>query len=68
MQSTHRPESWRKCMGSRGTSGINRRNRLERHLRDAQTLRHHGFFSASRYETFGQVRLGVPPEFDLVAF
>ena len=51
-----------------GTSGIYTRNPLERHLRDAQTLRHHGFFAATRYETVGQVRLGLPPEFGLVAF
>jgi hypothetical protein len=30
-------------------------NRLERHFRDAQTLRHHGFVSANRYEAVGQV-------------
>jgi alkylation response protein AidB-like acyl-CoA dehydrogenase len=51
-----------------GTSAIYRRNRLERHLRDAETLRHHGFVTESRYETVGQVFLGVPPEFPLVAF
>jgi hypothetical protein len=44
------------------------RNRLERHFRDVHTLRHHGFVSESRYETVGQVFLGVPPEFGLVAF
>jgi hypothetical protein len=37
-------------------------------LRDALTLRHHGFVSESKYETVGQVFLGVPPEFALVAF
>jgi indole-3-acetate monooxygenase len=51
-----------------GTSGIYARNRLERHFRDAQTVRHHGFASASRLETVGQVYLGVPPEFAFVAF
>jgi alkylation response protein AidB-like acyl-CoA dehydrogenase len=51
-----------------GTNGIYTRNRLERHFRDAQTVRHHGFVSDSRLETVGQVFLGVPPEFPFVAF
>jgi len=54
--------------GLAGTSGIYTRNPLERYLRDAQTLRHHGFVAATRYETVGQIRLGLPPEFGLVAF
>ena len=37
-------------------------------FRDAQTVRHHGFHSESRYETVGQVYLGVDPEFPFVAF
>src|SRR5262245_14763167 len=53
---------------SAGTSAIYTRSRLERHVRDAFTLRHHGFVSESKYETVGQVYLGVPPEFGLVAF
>jgi indole-3-acetate monooxygenase len=51
-----------------GTSGIYTRSPLERHLRDALTLRHHGFVCETRYEAVGQVYLGVPPEFMLVAF
>ncbi|MGE3707543.1 MAG: hydroxylase, partial [Vicinamibacterales bacterium] len=51
-----------------GTAGIYRRSRLERHFRDAETVRHHGFVSDSRLETVGQVYLGVPPEFPFVAF
>ena len=51
-----------------GTNGIYARNRLERHFRDAQTVRHHGFVSDSRLETVGQVYLGVEPEFPFVAF
>jgi alkylation response protein AidB-like acyl-CoA dehydrogenase len=49
-----------------GTNGIYARSRLERHFRDAQTVRHHGFVSDSRLETVGQVYLGVPPEFPFV--
>ena len=51
-----------------GTNGIYARSRLERHFRDAQTVRHHGFVSDSRLETVGQVYLRVPPEFPFVAF
>jgi alkylation response protein AidB-like acyl-CoA dehydrogenase len=50
-----------------GTSGIYTRSRLERHFRDAQTIRQHGFVSEARLETVGQVYLGVPPEFPFVA-
>jgi alkylation response protein AidB-like acyl-CoA dehydrogenase len=51
-----------------GTSGIYARSPLERHFRDAQTVRHHGFVCESRLETVGQVYLGVEPEFGMVAF
>ena len=51
-----------------GTAGIYARNRLERHFRDAQTVRHHGFHCESRLETVGQIYLGVEPEFPFVAF
>lgn len=51
-----------------GSTGIYARNRLERHFRDVHTLQHHGFVSPARYETAGQVYLGVEPEFGLVAF
>ncbi|HJR50751.1 MAG TPA: acyl-CoA dehydrogenase family protein [Gemmatimonadales bacterium] len=51
-----------------GTTGIYTRSPLERHFRDAQTLRHHGFLSENRFETVGQFYLGVEPEFPLVAF
>jgi alkylation response protein AidB-like acyl-CoA dehydrogenase len=51
-----------------GTNGIYTRSPLERHFRDAQTVRQHGFVSDSRLETVGQVYLGVEPEFPFVAF
>jgi len=51
-----------------GTTGIYTRSPLERHFRDAQTLRHHGFLSENRFEAVGQVYLGVDPEFPIVAF
>ncbi len=51
-----------------GANGIYERSPLERHFRDAQTVRHHGFLSESRLETVGQVYLGLEPEFGFVAF
>ena len=37
-------------------------------VRDAQTVRQHGFPSETRLETPSQVYLGVEPEFPMVAF
>jgi len=51
-----------------GTSGVYTRSPLERHFRDIQTLRHHGFVSETRFETVGQVYLGVEAEFGFVYF
>jgi alkylation response protein AidB-like acyl-CoA dehydrogenase len=51
-----------------GTTGIYERSPLERHLRDTQTLKQHGFQSESRYETLGRVALGLEPDLALVAF
>jgi alkylation response protein AidB-like acyl-CoA dehydrogenase len=51
-----------------GTTGIYARHPLERHFRDATTLKQHGFVTNRRYETAGQIYLGVPPEFALVVF
>jgi alkylation response protein AidB-like acyl-CoA dehydrogenase len=50
-----------------GTNGIHSKNRLQRLFRDAQTLRHHGFVNESRFETVGQVAMGLPPELGFVA-
>jgi alkylation response protein AidB-like acyl-CoA dehydrogenase len=51
-----------------GTRGIYARSRLERLLRDAETVRHHGLACEARMETVGQVYLGVEPDFPFVAF
>jgi indole-3-acetate monooxygenase len=51
-----------------GTTGIYTTSPLERQLRDALTLRHHGFVSESKLETVGQIYLGLPPEFQLIHF
>ena len=49
-----------------GSTGVYARSPLERHFRDAATIRQHAFVSESRLETAGQVYLGVAPEFALV--
>jgi indole-3-acetate monooxygenase len=54
--------------GIAGTSAFRATNPLERCFRDVQTMRHHVFASEQRYGTFGQVSLGVPPDFPVVAF
>jgi alkylation response protein AidB-like acyl-CoA dehydrogenase len=54
--------------GLAGSSAVYERSPIERHFRDIQTIRHHGFVGESRLETVGQVLLGVEPEFQLVAF
>ena len=51
-----------------GTSGIYTRNPLERYFRDVQVLRHHAFGAETRYETVGQVFLGLPPDFPALLF
>jgi alkylation response protein AidB-like acyl-CoA dehydrogenase len=48
--------------GVAGTTGIYTKSSLERHFRDIQVLKQHGFASESRYEAVGQVYLGLNPE------
>jgi len=51
-----------------GTTAFRASSPLERCFRDVQTMRHHVFASEQRYGTFGQVYLGVPADFPVVAF
>lgn len=51
-----------------GTSAFRATNPLERYFRDVQTLKHHTFAAEARYETVGQVYLGLPPDFSVIAF
>jgi alkylation response protein AidB-like acyl-CoA dehydrogenase len=53
---------------SGGSSAVYVRHPLERLFRDAQVIRQHGFVAASRYETVGQVMLGLEPDLPLVHF
>jgi alkylation response protein AidB-like acyl-CoA dehydrogenase len=45
-----------------GTTGIREEHRFERYFRDVHTISQHGFISASRFESVGQLLLGVPVE------
>jgi alkylation response protein AidB-like acyl-CoA dehydrogenase len=51
-----------------GTTGIYTRSPLERYFRDIHVIRHHAFAAETRYETVGQVYLGLPPDFPALAF
>lgn len=54
--------------GVAGTSGIYTRSPLERAFRDVHTARHHGWVSQSRYGTYGQIALGLQPDFPVALF
>jgi alkylation response protein AidB-like acyl-CoA dehydrogenase len=51
-----------------GTTGIYLRNKLAHYFSDAQVLRVHGFMNESRYETAGQVYLGLFPDLPIITF
>jgi alkylation response protein AidB-like acyl-CoA dehydrogenase len=51
-----------------GTSGIYTRSPLERAFRDVHTARHHGWVSEARYGTYGQIALGLEPDFPVALF
>jgi len=51
-----------------GTTAFRATSPLERCFRDVQTMRHQVFASEARYGSFGQVRLGVAPDFPVIAF
>lgn len=50
-----------------GTSAVFKGSRIEQHFRDVNVLRQQGFVAESRFETVGQVALGLPPELGFVA-
>ena len=54
--------------GVAGTSGIYTRSPLERAFRDVHTARHHGWVSEARYGTYGQIALGLEPDFPVALF
>ncbi len=54
--------------GAAGTSGIYARSPLERAFRDVHTARHHGWVSEARYGTYGQIAMGLEPDFPVALF
>lgn len=54
--------------GVAGTSGIYTRSPLERAFRDVHTARHHGWVSETRYGTYGQIALGLEPDFPVALY
>ena len=50
-----------------GTSAIRTTSPLERYFRDIQVLKHHALAAEARYETVGQVYLGLPPDLAVLA-
>ncbi|MFC5948729.1 acyl-CoA dehydrogenase family protein [Pseudonocardia lutea] len=51
-----------------GTSAIRNSRPFAAHFRDVHTITQHAFVSANRYQSVGQLMLGVPPEWPLFAF
>ena len=51
-----------------GTTGIRNSSRLTRYFRDAHTVSQHGFASAARWDSAGQVLLGRPADWGFFNF
>ena len=51
-----------------GSSAIYNRSKISRYFSDAQVIRQHGFANDSRYETAGQLYLGLFPDLPVVMF
>jgi alkylation response protein AidB-like acyl-CoA dehydrogenase len=50
-----------------GTTGIRTAHRFQRHFRDVHTITQHGYVSASRYESTGQLLLGLNSDWPFFA-
>jgi alkylation response protein AidB-like acyl-CoA dehydrogenase len=50
-----------------GTAGIRNEHRFQRHFRDVHTITQHGFISASRYESAGQLLFGLNSDWPFFA-
>jgi alkylation response protein AidB-like acyl-CoA dehydrogenase len=50
-----------------GTTGIRTEHPFERHFRDVHTITQHGYVSASRYESTGQLLLGLKSDWPFFA-
>jgi hypothetical protein len=53
---------------SGGSSAVFDSHPLQKLFRDSQVIRQHGFVCAARYETYGQVAMGLPPDLPFLHF
>ena len=51
-----------------GISGVREIYRFQRYFRDIHTITHHAFTSTSRYQSVGQLMLGLEPEWGFFYF
>ena len=51
-----------------GASGIREEYAFAKHFRDIHVITQHGFISASKLESVGQIMLGLEPEWPFFAF
>ena len=51
-----------------GASGIRREYRFQKYFRDVHVITQHAFTSASRFESVGQILMGLQPEWSFFAF
>jgi indole-3-acetate monooxygenase len=51
-----------------GASGIRREYRFQKYFRDVHVITQHAFTSASRFESVGQILMGLEPEWSFFAF
>jgi len=51
-----------------GLTGMRESHPIERHFRDIHTLRQHAFTSAARYQSVGQIMLGLEPNWGFFHF
>lgn len=51
-----------------GTSAIRNAHRFAEYFRNVHTMNQHAFTSASRFESVGQLMLGLPPDWPFFAF
>jgi alkylation response protein AidB-like acyl-CoA dehydrogenase len=51
-----------------GASGIRREYAFQKYFRDIHVITQHGFICASRYESVGQILMGLEPEWPFFLF
>ena len=51
-----------------GLTGMRESHPMERHFRDINTIRQHAFISSARYQSVGQIMLGLEPNWGFFYF